>query len=229
MVDEAHSFGVMGATGLGIREHFGSAGADVDIWMGTLSKALAGCGGYVAGEAGAGRTPQVPGTGLSLQRRHAAAGSRCLAGRAAIPAAEPERVARLQATRPPSSRKPGQPASIPATASALPSSRRLPAARSRPLAWRPRSSSAASMCSRSFTRQSRRKSARLRFFISCEHSERRFSRRFSCSPKNWPACKAHGGLVGRESPISCSNRLPSSFDPRDRDERPQRPPRPFAR
>ena len=25
--------------------------ADVDIWMGTLSKALAGCGGYIAGEA----------------------------------------------------------------------------------------------------------------------------------------------------------------------------------
>ncbi|MEP7156120.1 MAG: aminotransferase class I/II-fold pyridoxal phosphate-dependent enzyme [Betaproteobacteria bacterium] len=50
MVDEAHSFGVMGANGLGIREHFGLAGADVDIWMGTLSKTLAGCGGYIAGE-----------------------------------------------------------------------------------------------------------------------------------------------------------------------------------
>lgn len=50
MVDEAHSFGVMGKTGRGIREHFGLAGSDVDIWMGTLSKALAGCGGYIAGE-----------------------------------------------------------------------------------------------------------------------------------------------------------------------------------
>jgi 8-amino-7-oxononanoate synthase len=50
MIDEAHSFGVMGATGLGIREHFGLQGKDVDIWMGTLSKALAGCGGYIAGE-----------------------------------------------------------------------------------------------------------------------------------------------------------------------------------
>ena len=51
MVDEAHSFGVMGATGRGIREHFGLRGSEVDIWMGTLSKALAGCGGYIAGEA----------------------------------------------------------------------------------------------------------------------------------------------------------------------------------
>jgi 8-amino-7-oxononanoate synthase len=50
MVDEAHSFGVMGKTGLGIREHFDLKGSDVDIWMGTLSKALAGCGGYIAGE-----------------------------------------------------------------------------------------------------------------------------------------------------------------------------------
>ena len=50
MVDEAHSLGVMGKTGRGLREHFGVAGTDVDIWMGTLSKALAGCGGYIAGE-----------------------------------------------------------------------------------------------------------------------------------------------------------------------------------
>lgn len=50
MVDEAHSLGVMGARGHGIREHFGLDGGDVDIWMGTLSKTLAGCGGYIAGE-----------------------------------------------------------------------------------------------------------------------------------------------------------------------------------
>ncbi|MGZ8226062.1 MAG: aminotransferase class I/II-fold pyridoxal phosphate-dependent enzyme [Methylococcaceae bacterium] len=50
MVDEAHSFGVMGEEGLGIREHFGVDGKTVDIWMGTLSKSLAGCGGFIAGE-----------------------------------------------------------------------------------------------------------------------------------------------------------------------------------
>jgi 8-amino-7-oxononanoate synthase len=50
MVDEAHSMGVLGRNGLGIQEHFGLRGGDVDIWMGTLSKALASCGGYIAGE-----------------------------------------------------------------------------------------------------------------------------------------------------------------------------------
>ena len=50
MVDEAHSLGVLGETGRGIREYFGVAGKDVDIWMGTLSKSLAGCGGFIAGE-----------------------------------------------------------------------------------------------------------------------------------------------------------------------------------
>lgn len=50
MVDEAHSIGVLGSNGGGVREHFGLAGGDVDIWMGTLSKTLAACGGYIAGE-----------------------------------------------------------------------------------------------------------------------------------------------------------------------------------
>lgn len=50
MVDEAHSLGVLGEAGKGVREHFGVQGKEVDIWMGTLSKTLAGCGGYIAGE-----------------------------------------------------------------------------------------------------------------------------------------------------------------------------------
>ncbi|WP_322013573.1 aminotransferase class I/II-fold pyridoxal phosphate-dependent enzyme [Paraburkholderia sp. J12] len=49
MVDEAHSLGVLGASGLGIREHSGVAPDDVDLWMGTMSKTLAGCGGFIAG------------------------------------------------------------------------------------------------------------------------------------------------------------------------------------
>jgi len=50
MVDEAHSLGVLGKSGLGVQEHFALKGNDVDIWMGTLSKSLASCGGYIAGE-----------------------------------------------------------------------------------------------------------------------------------------------------------------------------------
>ncbi len=48
MVDEAHSIGVLGKTGKGIREHFDVDPNDVDLWMGTLSKSFAGCGGYIA-------------------------------------------------------------------------------------------------------------------------------------------------------------------------------------
>lgn len=49
MVDEAHSLGVLGQTGRGVSEHFGVNPLDVDIWMGTLSKTLCGCGGFIAG------------------------------------------------------------------------------------------------------------------------------------------------------------------------------------
>ncbi len=49
MVDEAHSIGTIGKTGRGIGEYFKVNRQDVDIWMGTLSKSFASCGGYIAG------------------------------------------------------------------------------------------------------------------------------------------------------------------------------------
>ena len=49
MVDEAHSIGVLGKSGRGIGEHFGINPAEVELWMGTLSKSFASCGGYIAG------------------------------------------------------------------------------------------------------------------------------------------------------------------------------------
>ena len=97
MVDEAHSFGVMGATGRGIREHYQVEGKEVDIWMGTLSKSLAGCGGFIAGESAlvehlkflapgflysVGMPPQVAGPAITALT---------------IMQTEPERVQRLQA------------------------------------------------------------------------------------------------------------------------------------
>jgi 8-amino-7-oxononanoate synthase len=49
MIDDAHGLGVLGARGAGIFERAGVDPAAVDIWMGTLSKTLAGCGGYIVG------------------------------------------------------------------------------------------------------------------------------------------------------------------------------------
>ncbi|PST27285.1 8-amino-7-oxononanoate synthase [Mesorhizobium plurifarium] len=51
MVDEAHSLGVLGRHGRGLAEHFGVDPHEVDIWMGTLSKTTSSCGGYIAGNA----------------------------------------------------------------------------------------------------------------------------------------------------------------------------------
>lgn len=51
MVDEAHSFGVLGARGRGVHEHFGLDVTCADLWTGSLSKALPANGGFVAGSA----------------------------------------------------------------------------------------------------------------------------------------------------------------------------------
>ena len=48
-VDEAHSVGTMGPEGRGICQFFGVDPADGDLWMGTISKALGAGGGYLAG------------------------------------------------------------------------------------------------------------------------------------------------------------------------------------
>jgi 8-amino-7-oxononanoate synthase len=96
MVDEAHSLGVLGLRGYGLAEHFGIDPSGVDLWMGTLSKTLASCGGYIAGR-----------HALIDYLKHAAPGFVFSVGlappmtAAALAAlglmlAEPERVARLR-------------------------------------------------------------------------------------------------------------------------------------
>ncbi len=97
MVDEAHALGVTGATGRGSVEHFGLKPDDVDIWMGTLSKTLAGCGGFVAGCFELVELMKLTAPGfvfsVGLPPTIAAAAERALD----LMAAEPERVQALQA------------------------------------------------------------------------------------------------------------------------------------
>lgn len=49
LVDDAHATGVLGERGTGTAEHFGLKG-EVDLELGTMSKALAGMGGFVVGD-----------------------------------------------------------------------------------------------------------------------------------------------------------------------------------
>ena len=51
VVDDSHGTGVLGETGRGTHEHYSMAGDEIDIFTGTLGKALGGgAGGYVAGK-----------------------------------------------------------------------------------------------------------------------------------------------------------------------------------
>ena len=96
MVDEAHSLGVLGKTGRGLAEHFGVESRAVDIWMGTLSKTLASCGGYIAGSKELIEVLKfnAPGFVYSVGLPPSAAAAATAALKALV--AEPERVERIQ-------------------------------------------------------------------------------------------------------------------------------------
>jgi 8-amino-7-oxononanoate synthase len=97
MVDDAHGLGVVGATGKGAFEAAGVDPAEVDIWMGTLSKTLCACGGYIAarGELVDWLRHTAPGFVYSVGLPPPLAASAAAA--LEVMAAEPWRVARLQA------------------------------------------------------------------------------------------------------------------------------------
>jgi glycine C-acetyltransferase len=97
MIDESHASGVLGRHGRGTDEHFGVDASEVDIWTGSLAKAIPSNGGFVAGS-----------EELIIYLQHSAApfifsAALCPAAVAAVIAAleilerEPERVARIQA------------------------------------------------------------------------------------------------------------------------------------
>ncbi len=50
LIDEAHSIGVLGSEGRGLWEHAGVDPQHIDLIIGTLSKTLGSCGGFVAGK-----------------------------------------------------------------------------------------------------------------------------------------------------------------------------------
>src|SRR5579864_3677432 len=95
MVDDAHALGVLGPRGFGLADRAGIDPDEVDIWMGTLSKSLVSCGGYIAGRK---RLVEylkrmAPGFMFSVGMAPAAAASALAA--VEILEQEPERVRRL--------------------------------------------------------------------------------------------------------------------------------------
>lgn len=96
-VDEAHSVGVLGATGRGLAEHHGVAPGDVDFWMTTLSKTFASCGGVVAARAEVVDYLRYTTPGFLYSVGMSPPNAAAALEAAAIMEEEPERVTRLQA------------------------------------------------------------------------------------------------------------------------------------
>src|SRR5580692_8818157 len=97
LVDDAHATGVLGAHGRGVDEHFGIAASEVDIWTGSLAKAIPSTGGFVAGSQELAiflqhaSSPYIFSAALSPASVAAVREGLAILGR------EPERVARIEA------------------------------------------------------------------------------------------------------------------------------------
>ena len=96
MVDEAHSLGVLGATGRGVYEHYSLASDVVDIWMGTLSKTLCGCGGFIAGSSALVELLKFSAPGFVYSVGMPPIMAAATAAAVDLMVAEPERVERLR-------------------------------------------------------------------------------------------------------------------------------------
>jgi 8-amino-7-oxononanoate synthase len=97
MMDDAHALGILGKTGAGIFELAGVDPRRVDIWLGTLSKTLVSCGGYIAGSRALIEYLKLAAPGMVYSVGLPAPAA--VAARTALQLMlrEPERVARLQA------------------------------------------------------------------------------------------------------------------------------------
>ncbi|MEY9872143.1 8-amino-7-oxononanoate synthase [Streptacidiphilus sp. MAP12-33] len=97
LVDEAHSIGTIGKSGGGVGDHFGVDRSRIDLWVGTLSKSLSSCGGYVGGSAATVRYLKysVPGFVYSVGMTPPNAAAALAAVRTMRD--EPERLERLRA------------------------------------------------------------------------------------------------------------------------------------
>lgn len=96
MVDEAHALGVLGRYGRGTAEHFSLDPRSVDIWMGTLSKTLAACGGFIAGSTALVETLKCRASGFVYSVGMPAAMAAAALASLDLLEREPERVARLR-------------------------------------------------------------------------------------------------------------------------------------
>jgi 8-amino-7-oxononanoate synthase len=95
MVDEAHALGVLGRSGRGVAEHFAVDPTEIDIWMGTLSKTLASCGGYICGSEVLIEILKYQAPGFVYSVGLSPPGTAAAHAALDILKAEPERVARL--------------------------------------------------------------------------------------------------------------------------------------
>jgi 8-amino-7-oxononanoate synthase len=96
MIDDSHASGVLGRTGRGTDEHFGIATDEVDIWTGSLAKAVPSNGGFVAVSQELSIFMQHSAAPFVFSAALAPASAAAVGAGLAILKNEPERVARIR-------------------------------------------------------------------------------------------------------------------------------------
>jgi glycine C-acetyltransferase len=96
MIDESHASGVLGENGRGTDEHFGVPADAVDIWSGSLAKAIPSNGGFVAGSQELAIFLQHTAAPFIFSAALAPAAVAAVRASLAILKTEPQRVARIR-------------------------------------------------------------------------------------------------------------------------------------